>query len=109
MWTMIRSSSWPPALLPGWRWRNRLNTRASDTGILETHHANMTLEQQIGQMLWLGWQNEQPEPPAELPLQARALLEEFDVGGAILMGRNVRDPRQVAELTSSLQERAATP
>src|SRR5215212_9625 len=69
----------------------------------------MTLEQQIGQMLWFGWQDETPEPTAALTPHARALLEEFHVGGVILMGRNVREPRQVAELTTALQAASPTP
>jgi beta-N-acetylhexosaminidase len=69
----------------------------------------MTLEQQIGQMLWFGWQEETTEPTAALNPHARALLEEFQVGGVILMGRNVREPRQVAGLTTALQAASATP
>jgi beta-N-acetylhexosaminidase len=69
----------------------------------------MTLEQQIGQLLWFGWQDGRPEPTTELSMHARALLEDFQVGGVILMGRNVREPRQVAGLTTALQAGASTP
>ncbi len=69
----------------------------------------MTLEQQIGQMLWFGWQDESPEAALTVSPHARALLEEFQVGGIILMGRNIRDARQVAGLTNALQAGAALP
>lgn len=70
---------------------------------------HLTLEQQIGQMLWFGWQGETPEAGLSVSPHARALLEEFQVGGVILMGRNVREPRQVARLTSELQVAAPMP
>jgi beta-N-acetylhexosaminidase len=69
----------------------------------------LTAEQQIGQMLWFGWQGETPQESLTVSTRARALLEEFQVGGVILMGRNVRDPRQVAELTTALQSAAPVP
>src|SRR5437868_3275643 len=69
----------------------------------------LTLEQQIGQMLWFGWQAETPEAALSVSPHTRALLDEFHVGGVILMGRNVRDPRQVAALTTALQAAAQVP
>jgi beta-N-acetylhexosaminidase len=69
----------------------------------------LTLEQKIGQMLWYGWQAPTPAEALTLSSHARALLEEFQVGGVILMGRNVRDARQAAGLTSELQRGAETP
>jgi beta-N-acetylhexosaminidase len=70
---------------------------------------SLTLEQQIGQMLWFGWQGDTTEASPTVSSHARALLEEFQVGGIILMGRNVRNPRQVAGLTTELQAASPTP
>jgi beta-N-acetylhexosaminidase len=70
---------------------------------------NLTLEQQIGQMLWFGWQGDTPEAALTVSSHARALLEDFQVGGIILMGRNIRDPRQVAGLTTELQAALPVP
>jgi beta-N-acetylhexosaminidase len=68
-----------------------------------------TMDQQIGQMLWFGWHGETPEASRSVLAQARALLEEFQVGGIILMGRNVSDPGQVSRLTTSLQAASTVP
>jgi beta-N-acetylhexosaminidase len=69
----------------------------------------LTLEQKIGQMLWFGWQAPTPEEALTVSAHARALLEELQVGGVILMGRNVRDARQAAGLTTALQQGSARP
>lgn len=69
----------------------------------------LTLEQKIGQMLWFGWQAPEPEEALTVSAHARALLEEFQVGGVILMGRNVRDARQAAGLMTALQRDSEVP
>src|SRR5262249_23147621 len=69
----------------------------------------LSLEQKIGQMLWFGWQGETPEASLRFSDRPRTLLEELHAGGIIVMGRNLRDPRQIAELTSSLQSGSSVP
>lgn len=38
-----------------------------------------------------------------VPVELRALAREFDLGGAILFGRNIEEPEQVAELSFALE------
>src|SRR5687768_9776786 len=52
----------------------------------------LTLEQQIGQLLFIGL------PGPELDAEARSLLEEVRPGGVIIFGRNVTSPRQLRSL-----------
>lgn len=81
----------------------------------------MTLEEKIGQMLVFGWQAEEAEGPSPsegypgarpetkattLNANARRLLDEWKVGGVILMGRNVETPEQVARLANDFQAAA---
>jgi beta-N-acetylhexosaminidase len=81
----------------------------------------MTLEEKIGQMLLFGWRaddEDAPSPsegyPGAKPEQAattlnagaRRLLDEWKVGGVILMGRNVETPEQVARLANDFQAAA---
>lgn len=61
----------------------------------------MTLEQKIGQMVMVGFQT------PHLTEQTATLIEKYHVGGIIYFRRNVENPRQVAELSLSLQEIAA--
>lgn len=57
----------------------------------------MTLEEQIGQVLMVGFWGDTPS--AEII----DLVQRYHVGNIILFSRNVRDARQVLELTQSLQ------
>jgi len=50
------------------------------------------LRRQIGQLLIAGFHGEQ------IPVEIRSLAREFSLGGVILFGRNIVEPRQVAEL-----------
>jgi beta-N-acetylhexosaminidase len=50
------------------------------------------LRRQIGQLLIAGFHG------VEMPVEVRSLAEEFGLGGVILMGRNIGEPEQVAEL-----------
>jgi len=47
------------------------------------------LEDKIGQMLVFGWQGDADDDPSSFNRHARRLVDEFHVGGLILMGRNV--------------------
>lgn len=85
---------------------------------------DMTLEEKIGQMLLFGWQADDAEGPSPsggypgthretaattVNARARRLLNEWSVGGVILMGRNVESPEQVARLTGELQQMCDVP
>lgn len=50
------------------------------------------LRRRIGRLLIAGFDGSQ------IPVELRSLAREFDLGGVILMGRNVVDPEQVADL-----------
>jgi beta-N-acetylhexosaminidase len=59
--------------------------------------ANMTLEEQIGQLLMVGFPGTTPTP------EIIDLIQNHHIGGIIFFSRNIQSPRQVLELTSSLQ------
>ncbi|MDA0740044.1 MAG: beta-N-acetylhexosaminidase [Nitrospirae bacterium] len=63
----------------------------------------MTIQDQIGQLLMVGFQG------TELSSEFIDWLQEFRPGGVILFSRNLVDPDQVARLTNSLQEHAPNP
>src|SRR4029077_13184854 len=50
------------------------------------------LRRQIGRLLIAGFRGEQ------IPVEIRSLAREFGLGGVILFGRNIVEPRQVADL-----------
>lgn len=66
----------------------------------------MDLSEKIGQMLVYGWQGETDEESRAINGHARALIEEFAVGGIILMGRNIgaSSAAQMGTLTDEFQD-----
>lgn len=62
----------------------------------------MTLEEQIGQLFMVGFAGTEPSQGII------DMISRYRVGGIILFSRNVRDTRQVLELTRSLQDIAHT-
>lgn len=58
----------------------------------------MSLEQKIGQAMIIGFDGSTVSPGL------REMIESYHVGGVILFARNVESPRQVANLTRSLQQ-----
>lgn len=58
---------------------------------------SLPLEQQIGQLLFIGL------PGTELDAEARALLEEVKPGGVIIFGRNVAGPEQLRGLLDGVR------
>lgn len=65
----------------------------------------MNLVRKIGQMLVYGWGGHQPDESRAINAHARALIDEFHVGGVILMGRNVQGctPQRVRALVEEFQ------
>jgi len=59
---------------------------------------SLPLEQQIGQLFYIGL------PGTELDNEARALLTEINPGGVILFGRNVVAPEQVRSLLDAVRD-----
>ena len=59
---------------------------------------NMTLEEQIGQLMMVGFPGTTPTP------EVIELIEKHHVGGIILFSRNISDGQQVLELTRNLQD-----
>lgn len=60
----------------------------------------LTLEEKVGQLVMGGFDGTEPSP------EALRLIREQRVGGIIYFARNVRDVRQVAELSDQLQQAA---
>src|SRR5262249_47117411 len=61
------------------------------------------LRQHAGQFVMVGF-----DGPA-IPVELRALVREFDLGGVVLFKRNVEDPAQVAELAYDLRHLSESP
>ena len=62
--------------------------------------SDLTLEEQIGQLLMVGFPGTMPTP------QLMKLIQRYHVGNVILFSRNVQSARQLHELTARLQELA---
>src|ERR1044072_8986878 len=62
---------------------------------------SLPLEQQIGQLLFIGL------PGTELEAEGRALLDEVKPGGVIIFGRNVAAPEQLRGLLDGVREMSA--
>lgn len=62
----------------------------------------MSLEEKVGQMFLVGFQNGN-QPALEMNEQARALIQDYHVGGMVLFDRNVESPEQVAKLNDAMQ------
>lgn len=64
---------------------------------MDDYTVGMTLEEQIGQLLMVGFLGNTPSQ------EIIDLIQRHHVGNILLFSRNVRDARQVLELTQSLQ------
>jgi beta-N-acetylhexosaminidase len=64
---------------------------------------SLPLEQQIGQLLYIGL------PGPELDAPARELLEDINPGGVIIFGRNVASAPQVRQLLDGVRELSRVP
>ena len=64
---------------------------------------SLSLEQQIGQFLFIGL------PGTELDQETRDLVSEVQPGGVIMFGRNVAGPEQIRTLLDGVRELVATP
>ena len=64
---------------------------------------SLSLEQQIGQFLFIGL------PGTELDQETRDLVSEVQPGGVIIFGRNVAGPEQLRTLIDGVRELVATP
>lgn len=60
--------------------------------------SDLTLEEQIGQILMVGFPGTEPTP------QLIKLIQQYHVGNIVLFSRNVQSARQLRELTGKLQE-----
>ena len=64
---------------------------------------SLSLEQQIGQFLFIGL------PGTELDAETRDLVTQVQPGGVIIFGRNVAGPEQLRSLLDGVRELVATP
>jgi beta-N-acetylhexosaminidase len=69
---------------------------------MRSYTTSMALEEQIGQLLVVGFWGTTPSP------EIIDLIRNYHIGGIILFSRNVQDAQQVLELTHSLQMIAKT-
>lgn len=69
---------------------------------MQRHIDEMSLNEQIGQLLMVGF------PTTTASQEIIDLIQHYHVGGIILFSRNVHDTRQTLELTHSLQMAART-
>jgi len=60
-------------------------------------------------MLMFGWQGETEHDNLSVSAHAETLVDDFRVGGIILLGRNVKTPEQVAATLNEMQARSALP
>lgn len=58
---------------------------------------NMTLEQKVGQLMMIGWQSDDPSEIIDL-------IEKYHFGNIILFTRNIKNPKQLKDLTEKIQE-----
>ncbi len=65
---------------------------------MDNYTHGMTLEEQIGQLLMVGFWGITPSP------EIIDLIQRYHVGNIILFSRNIRDTQQVLELIQSLQK-----
>ncbi len=68
---------------------------------METVIEKLSLPERIGQVLCFGWQGNSPEEARTVNAHARALVEEMQVGGVVLLGRNVDSRRPVQSWAST--------
>ena len=66
----------------------------------------MNIEQQIGQMLLFGWQGATEAESRTVNSHAAALIDELNVGGVIMMSRNVSPPEQMRLTLGQMQSHA---
>lgn len=71
--------------------------------------SQMTLKQKIGQLLIFGWDGANEEQNTTVSEHARILVEEFEVGGIVLLPRNVASPERMARTMNELQEKSRIP
>lgn len=72
---------------------------------------DMNVEQKIGAMLMLGWEGDDLEQDTTVCDKAREIVEDMQVGGIILMGRNIRhdDLSVTANTINELQKMSVEP
>ncbi|WP_234978359.1 beta-N-acetylhexosaminidase [Bacillus tuaregi] len=68
---------------------------------VETIMENMSLREKIGQLMIVGFQSSQVDD------HITEMITDYNVGGVIYYDRNMKTPRQVAELSNDLQELAS--
>lgn len=66
----------------------------------------MSLEEKVGQMFVVGFQETKEQKATVVNDHAKQLIEKYHVGGMILFDRNIEHPQQVAQLNNELQKRA---
>lgn len=68
--------------------------------LMEARIQKMSLEEKVGQLFQIGFSN------SDLNYEVKDMIENYHVGGIIYFGRNLKNPKQTAELSSKLQSLA---
>jgi beta-N-acetylhexosaminidase len=66
--------------------------------------ARMSIEEKVGNLFMCGFDNVSSN--TIITDELRTLIEQYHIGGVIYFSRNIRNPNQVAELSSSIQSLA---
>jgi beta-N-acetylhexosaminidase len=66
--------------------------------------ARMSIEEKVGNLFMCGFDNVSGN--TIITDELRTLIEQYHIGGVIYFSRNIRNPNQVAELSSSIQSLA---
>lgn len=83
---------------------------ASQRGPTTLNINEMTIEQKVGQMLVFGWAGADDGDATVVNSHAREIVEEFEVGGVVLLGRNVAEDLAVtAQTFNELQAMSREP
>lgn len=61
----------------------------------------MSIEEKVGNLFMCGFNN--VSDSTIITDELRTLIEQYHIGGVIYFSRNIKDPKQVAELSSSIQ------
>jgi beta-N-acetylhexosaminidase len=70
---------------------------------------SLSLEQKVGQVLCMGWDEQGTETATTLNGHAIALVGDLQVGAIVLMGRNIVSPEQTRDIIAEMQARSPIP
>ncbi|GIV18521.1 MAG: beta-hexosaminidase [Armatimonadota bacterium] len=96
---------------PSWACASSASRKPNRYQRMDTTVENLSLLERIGQVLCFGWQGDTSEEARTVNAHARALVREMQVGGVVLLGRNVdpANPQQIRHTLAELQRLSRIP